>query len=177
MKFSSQLVLATLFLSNLELATGIDKKDGVVDGKARNIVAAAEIPVSRKRKVEEDTTAATAAPKEEDAQSTNTEERELAAPPANAADAEAASGGLESIGEDIALLKLDDQVYWNRFLQRDGSAAPSAMPSTEPTGGDDDDDDDDEPSAMPSAEPTAESGDEPSAMPSSSPTSTYNLYL
>ena len=38
---------------------------------------------------------------------------------------------LEKIGEDIALLKLDDKIYWNRFLQNSGSAgaAPSAAPS------------------------------------------------
>jgi len=42
---------------------------------------------------------------------------------------------LEKIGEDIALLKLDDKVYWNRFLQNSGSAgaAPSAVPSEGPT--------------------------------------------
>ena len=51
---------------------------------------------------------------------------------------------LEKIGEDIALLKLDDKVYWNRFLQNSGSAgaAPSAAPTVED--GDDDDDDDDD---------------------------------
>lgn len=50
---------------------------------------------------------------------------------------------MEKIGEDIALLKLDDKVYWNRFLQSSGSMAesPSAAPSMED--GDDDDDDDD----------------------------------
>ena len=48
---------------------------------------------------------------------------------------------MEKIGEDIALLKLDDKVYWNRFLQSRGSTAesPSAAPSMED--GDDDDDD------------------------------------
>jgi hypothetical protein len=48
---------------------------------------------------------------------------------------------LEKIGEDIALLKLDDKIYWNRFLQNSGSAgaAPSAAPTVED--GDDDDDD------------------------------------
>ena len=42
---------------------------------------------------------------------------------------------LEKIGEDIALLKLDDKVYWNRFLQNSGSAgaAPSAAPTEGPT--------------------------------------------
>ena len=51
---------------------------------------------------------------------------------------------LEKIGEDIALLKLDDKIYWNRFLQNSGSAgaAPSAAPTVED--GDDDDDDDDD---------------------------------
>ena len=51
---------------------------------------------------------------------------------------------LEKIGEDIALLKLDDKIYWNRFLQNSGSAsaAPSAAPTVED--GDDDDDDDGE---------------------------------
>ena len=51
---------------------------------------------------------------------------------------------IEKIGEDIALLKLDDKVYWNRFLQSSGSMAesPSAAPSMED--GDDDDDDDGE---------------------------------
>ena len=51
---------------------------------------------------------------------------------------------MEKIGEDIALLKLDDKVYWNRFLQSSGSMAesPSAAPSMED--GDDDDDDDGE---------------------------------
>ena len=51
---------------------------------------------------------------------------------------------LEKIGEDIALLKLDDKVYWNRFLQSSGSTAesPSAAPSMDD--GDDDDDDDGE---------------------------------
>ena len=41
---------------------------------------------------------------------------------------------LEKIGEDIALLKLDDKVYWNRFLQNSGSAgaALSAAPSLVP---------------------------------------------
>ena len=50
---------------------------------------------------------------------------------------------MEKIGEDIALLKLDDKIYWNRFLQSSGSMSesPSAAPSTED--GDDDDDDDD----------------------------------
>ena len=54
----------------------------------------------------------------------------------------AEAGEVDSIGEDIALLKLDDKVYWNRFLQRDASM-PSAMPSAEPTSDGDDDDDDD----------------------------------
>ena len=51
---------------------------------------------------------------------------------------------MEKIGEDIALLKLDDKIYWNRFLQSSGSMSesPSAAPTTED--GDDDDDDDDD---------------------------------
>ena len=52
----------------------------------------------------------------------------------------AGSVASEQVEDDIALLKLDDKVYWNRFLQRDASM-PSAMPSSSPTGDDDDDDD------------------------------------
>jgi hypothetical protein len=93
MQFGKTIVLAAIFLSNLENATGAEKK---ADDKQRQLATAAE------------------------------------------------SGELESIGEDIALLKLDDKVYWNRFLQRDASV-PSAAPSAEPTSdGDDDDDDDDD---------------------------------
>ena len=52
---------------------------------------------------------------------------------------------MEKIGEDIALLKLDDKIYWNRFLQSSGSMSesPSAAPTTEDGDDDDDDDDDD----------------------------------
>ena len=100
MQFGKTIVLAAIFLSNLENATGAETKAG---DKQAQLATAAE------------------------------------------------SGELESIGEDIALLKLDDKVYWNRFLQNSGggdapSAAPSGAPSAEPTAedGDDDDDDDDD---------------------------------
>lgn len=44
---------------------------------------------------------------------------------------------VEKIGEDIALLRLDDKMYWNRFLQNSGSAptpptTPTAPPPTNP---------------------------------------------
>ena len=94
MQFGKTIVLAAIFLSNLENATGAEAK---ADDKQRQLATAAE------------------------------------------------SGELESIGEDIALLKLDDKLYWNRFLQNQDSV-PSAAPSAEPTAedGDDDDDDDDD---------------------------------
>ena len=143
MQFSKTIVLASIFLANLEHATGAEKmavvtKKNNVDAKpaadAKKGVAA------RRRTSAADNKKMESAKKQSPAEEASTrphdeKQRELAKA--------AESGEIDSIGEDIALLKLDDKVYWNRFLQRDASM-PSAMPSAEPTSdGDDDDDDDD----------------------------------
>ena len=120
MQFGKTVVLAAILVANLEHATGAEKKAVVAPKKNANAKKTTTATVTRRRA----TTAANAA-----AESTTDEAQ---ARPHKAAE----SSELESIGEDIALLKLDDKVYWNRFLQRDmsmPSAMPSAMPSSSPT--------------------------------------------
>ena len=141
MKFGNAIVLASIFLANLEHATGAEKTAVVTkknaDAKKKGVAArrrtsAADAAAEQNNKKME--SAKKQSPTEE-TRPHDDKQRQLAKA--------AESGEIDSIGEDIALLKLDDKVYWNRFLQRDASM-PSAMPSAEPTSdGDDDDDDDD----------------------------------
>ena len=137
MQFGKTIVLASILLANLEHATGAEKtavitKENNVDAKP----AAADVKkgVAARRRT---STAETKKMESAKKQQSPTEEEASARPQRELAKA-AESGELDSIGEDIALLKLDDKVYWNRFLQRDASM-PSAMPSSSPTGDDDDD--------------------------------------
>ena len=148
MKFGNAIVLASIFLANLEHATGAEKTAVVtkknVDAKQKGVAARRRTSTTAEQKTNNDNkkkmeSARKQSPTDEETATTrphDDEQRQLA----KAAEA----GEIDSIGEDIALIKLDDKVYWNRFLQRDASM-PSAMPSAEPTSdGDDDDDDDDD---------------------------------
>jgi len=134
MQFAKTIVLASIFLANLEHATGAEKtavvtKENNVDAKPAAADAKKGVEARRRTSTVDNK-------KMESAKKQSPTEEEASTRPHDEKQRE--SGEIDSIGEDIALLKLDDKVYWNRFLQRDASM-PSAMPSSSPTGDDDDD--------------------------------------
>ena len=103
--------IAAIFLASIVALSQLEQVHGQDNDKIEGTITPTEDTVIRRARATDATATIVSAT------SANVEEEE----------------NVEKIEEDIALLKLDDKIYWNRFLQNSGSApapTPTAPPPT-----------------------------------------------